>query len=62
MAVNFNQASNYTPDKKFIFGTGNGAIEIADTVSLPNRFKSKMIFDNFRLFYQKVFLVKKIPL
>lgn len=42
-------------NKDQLFGTGNGAIEIADTVSLPNRFKSKMIFSDFSILYQKVF-------
>lgn len=38
MAVNFNPSSGiHTRSGYFIFGTGNGAIEIADTVSLPNR-------------------------
>lgn len=56
MAVNFNPSSGiHTRSGYFIFGTGNGAIEIADTVSLPNRFKSKMIFSDFSILYQKVF-------
>ena len=53
MAVNFNPSSGiHTRSGYFIFGTGNGAIEIADTVSLPNRFKSKMIFSDFSILYQ----------
>lgn len=55
MSTSFNQAAGvHTRDKKFIFGCGDGAIELADTVTLPHQFKSKMVFDNFRLLYQKV--------
>lgn len=54
MSTSFNQAAGvHTRDKKFIFGCGDGAIELADTVTLPHQFKSKMVFDNFRLLYQK---------
>lgn len=42
MSTNFNQAAGvHTRDKKFIFGCGDGAIELADTVTLPHQFKSK---------------------
>lgn len=55
MSTSFNQAAGvHTRDKKIIFGCGDGAIELADTVTLPHQFKSKMVFDNFRLLYQKV--------
>lgn len=55
MSTSFNQAAGvHTRDNKFIFGSGDGAIELADTVMLPHQFKSKMVFDNFRLLYQKV--------
>ena len=43
MSTSFNQAAGvHTRDKKFIFGCGDGAIELADTVTLPHQFKSKM--------------------
>lgn len=42
MSTSFNQAAGvHTRDKKFIFGCGDGAIELADTVTLPHQFKSK---------------------
>lgn len=42
MSTCFNQAAGvHTRDKKFIFGCGDGAIELADTVTLPHQFKSK---------------------
>lgn len=63
MSTSFNQAAGvHTRDKKFIFGCGDGAIELADTVTLPHQFKSKMVFDNFRLLYQKVMPGEKVPL
>ena len=41
MSTSFNQAAGvHTRDKKFIFGCGDGAIELADTVTLPHQFKS----------------------
>lgn len=56
MDVNFNPSSGiHTRSGHFIFGTGNGAVEIADTIGLPNRIKSKMIFSDFTILYQKVF-------
>lgn len=62
MSTSFNQAAGvHTRDKKFIFGCGDGAIELADTVTLPHQFKSKMVFDNFRLLYQKVMPGEKVP-
>lgn len=55
ISTSFNQAAGvHTRDGKFIFGCGDGAIELADTVRLPHRFKSRMVFDNFRILYQKV--------
>lgn len=39
MSTSFNQAAGvHTRDKKFIFGCGDGAIELADTVTLPHQF------------------------
>lgn len=44
MSTSFNQAAGvHTRDKKFIFGCGDGAIELADTVTLPHQFKSNGI-------------------
>lgn len=55
MPTSFNQGAGvHTRERTFIFGCGNGAIELADTVMLPHQFKSKMVFDNFRILYQKV--------
>ncbi len=55
MSTSFNQAAGvHTRHKKIHFRSGDGAIELADTVTLPHQFKSKMVFDNFRLLYQKV--------
>lgn len=55
MSTSFNQAAGiHTRSRKFIFGCGDGAIELADTVILPHKYTSKMVFDNFRILYQKV--------
>lgn len=55
ISTSFNQAAGiHTRSRKFIFGCGDGAIELSDTVALPHRYHSKMVFDNFRILYQKV--------
>lgn len=55
MSTSFNQAAGvHTRSGKFIFGCGDGAIELCDTVTLPHLYKSKMVFDNFRILYQRV--------
>lgn len=55
ISTSFNQAAGiHTRSRKFIFGCGNGAMELCDTVTLPHRCQSKMVFDNFRILYQRV--------
>lgn len=55
ISTNFNQAAGiHTRSGKFILGCGNGVIELCDTVVLPRRWQSKMVFDNFRILYQRV--------
>lgn len=55
MCGNFNPASGvHTREGKFIFGTGDGIITLSDTVRLPHRYKSRMVFSNFSILYQKV--------
>lgn len=55
ISTSFNQAAGiHTRSKKFIFGCGNGAIELCDTVVLPRLCQSKMVFDNFCILYQRV--------
>lgn len=55
MSTGFNQAAGiHTRSGKFIFGCGDGAIELSDTIALPHKFNSKMVFNNFRILYQKV--------
>jgi len=64
MSSSFNQAAGiHTRYNTFIFGCGDGAIELNDTVALPHKYKSKMVFDNFRILYQTVMPgEKKSPL
>ena len=54
MSTSLIKLPEYIHAIKNYFGCGDGAIELADTVTLPHQFKSKMVFDNFRLLYQKV--------
>lgn len=55
MSTSFNQAAGiHTRSGKFIFGCGDGAIELSDTVKLPHRYSSKMVFNNFHILYHKV--------
>ncbi len=55
ISTSFNPAAGiHTRSNKFIFGCGDGIIELCDTVALPRRCQSKMVFDNFRILYQKV--------
>lgn len=55
MSGNFNPAAGiHTSMGSFIFGSGDGAIELSDSVTLPHYYKSKMVFYDFTILYQKV--------
>ncbi|WP_455673262.1 ligand-binding sensor domain-containing protein, partial [Phocaeicola sp.] len=55
MCGNFNPASGiHTRSGHFIFGSGDGAIELSDSINLPHLSKSKMVFSDFCILYQKV--------
>lgn len=42
-------------NNNFIFGSSNGAIEFNKDMKIPRSYSSKMIFSDFRLFYQTVY-------
>ncbi len=55
MTNQFNPCSGTaTRRNTFVIGSGEGAIEFNNNISLPQEYKSKMVFSDFRLFYQMV--------
>ncbi len=55
LATKFNTASGvHTKDGAIIFGSGNGAVVLEDTVELPRVFHSKMVFTDFGIHYQQM--------
>lgn len=42
-------------NKKFIFGSSDGAVEFDKDMKLPRGYSSKMIFSDFKLFYQTIY-------
>lgn len=56
MSTHFNAMSGtLRHNNKFIFGSSNGAIEFNKDMKLPQTFSSKMLFSDFKLFYQTVY-------
>lgn len=54
-ATKFNTASGIrTHSDVFVFGSGNGAVIIRDSIDLPRTFNSKMAFTDFIIHYQKM--------
>lgn len=45
----------YEKIKKFIFGSSDGAVEFDKDMKLPRGYSSKMIFSDFKLFYQTIY-------
>lgn len=55
MCGNFNPSSGiHTRSGHFIFGSGEGIIELSDSIIPPHQYKSKMVFSDFCILYQKV--------
>lgn len=55
LATKFNTAAGaHTRAGTIIFGSGNGAVILRDTVELPRVFNSKMVFTDFGIHYQKM--------
>lgn len=56
MSTHFNAMSGtLRQNNNFIFGSSNGAVEFNKDMKLPQIFSSKMIFSDFKLFYQTVY-------
>ena len=54
-ATKFNTASGIrSHNGVYIFGSGNGAVIIRDSITLPRNFQSKMVFTDFNIHYQKM--------
>ena len=52
---NFNTASGIkTRNEVVAFGTDEGIVIIKDTIELPRTFKSRLVFDNFKIQYQQM--------
>lgn len=55
LSCHFNATSGTcTSWNTFILGSGNGAIEFQTDVHVPRNYQTKLIFSDFRLFYQQV--------
>ena len=56
MPPHFNALSGVLrKNKKFIFGSSDGAVEFDKDMKLPRGYSSKMIFSDFKLFYQTIY-------
>lgn len=56
MSSHFNAGSaTLRSNNNFIFGSSNGAIEFNKDMKVPRSYSTKMIFSDFRLFYQTVY-------
>ncbi len=56
MTTHFNALSGVLRrNDHFVFGSSDGAIEFHKAMKLPRSYSSKMIFSDFRLFYQTVY-------
>ncbi|NDV66138.1 two-component regulator propeller domain-containing protein [Bacteroides sp. 224] len=52
----FNQNAGIVRSKgTFVFGSSDGAVEFKTDMQLPRNYKSKMIFSDFKLFYESVY-------
>lgn len=55
ISTSFNPAAGiHTREHQFIFGCGDGAIELCDTVLPTHPSRSRMVFDDFRILNQRV--------
>ena len=54
-ATKFNTASGIrTKSGVVIFGSGNGAVILRDSINLPASFESKMVFSDFKIHYRDI--------
>lgn len=56
MTTHFNALSGtLRKNNNFIFGSADGAVEFSKHIKLPRIYSSKMIFSDFKLFYQTIY-------
>ena len=56
MTTHFNALSGVLRrNNNFVFGSSDGAIEFHKDMKLPRSYSSKMIFSDFKLFYQTIY-------
>ena len=56
MTTHFNALSGtLRKNNKFILGSSDGAVEFDKDMKLPRSYSSKMIFSDFKLFYQTIY-------
>ena len=56
MTTHFNALSGVLrKNNHFVFGSSEGAVEFHKDMKLPRDYSSKMIFSDFKLFYQTVY-------
>ncbi len=60
LSNHFNSAAGvYRRNGTFVFGSADGAIEFNEKIALPQKYSSKLVFSDFRLFYQTVYAGEK---
>ena len=56
MTTHFNALSGVLrKNRKFILGSSDGAVQFDKDMKLPRGYSSKMIFSDFKLFYQRIY-------
>lgn len=55
MTTHFNALSGVLRKIKIHFGSSDGAVEFDKDMKLPRGYSSKMIFSDFKLFYQTIY-------
>lgn len=56
MTNHFNaESGTLRKNNRFIFGSADGAVEFDKNIKIPRAYSSKMIFSDFRLFYQPLY-------
>ena len=56
MTDHFNaESGTLRKNNRFIFGSADGAVEFDKNIKIPRAYSSKMIFSDFRLFYQALY-------
>jgi len=56
LTIHFNETSGTRlRNGNFMMGSSNGAVEFAGTIKLPEGYSSRMVFSDFKIFYETVY-------